>query len=199
MRKILGAKIGIYLKGADNTFANLSGVLVHTDEKHIYLQKTSDKTLVIPRDNVLYYESDRVPLNEDDSLMINHDVVSQDTKSLQSKNILNILINGELVSSITCSPEFQLSAWHNGIMEMILGDVEVQKILSNMTQEKVEFDPVSDGANVYITATHIPQQPSDGNSFAMSGSGSNIATSYVSPAEMATRLNNVAQRGKKNE
>ncbi len=200
MRKMLGDSVAVYLKTSKSDIPDIVGLLIEVTDDSLYVQEGA-RVFIVPKDNVNYCTANSLPAS-DRVLLEGQQREGQVVEPVASvppqPKELKVYVGREQVASIPVPPTFDLSSWHNGIMQIVLGNPDVSSILSHETLKSVEYNP----GEVYIevnTPERIPEQggsqPQDQNSFSMGNS--NPITQVLSPLQMVTRLQNASKRGKK--
>ncbi|NNK85419.1 MAG: hypothetical protein HKO91_07710 [Desulfobacterales bacterium] len=191
MRKIIGNEVCVFLKSpADD---EVVGLLVDVSEDELYLRDLDvSKLYIIPRGNVKYCTTDTLPSSER-TLPTPEIRPTSNAATEDNMRFLDVFIDNNPVASIPVHPAFKLNEWHDGIVQVVLGCPDVQAAISGKVQKSIEYSP----GKVYIT-TDGSVAPEDGQkAFVMGGS---VATSFLNPSQMVSRLNAAAQqRGKKND
>jgi hypothetical protein len=213
MKKIIGSEIKVYLKTSDTVV----GILVDADENSMYV-KSYDVSLdygifVVPRDNINYCTIRSLPVGkttltyrEEEPLLTPQSFVKpedpeQPMHTIQSPSFLNVYVNEQRVAHISVPPTFDLLRWNDNIMKVVLGNPDVRFYLANKVQKSISYDC----GELYIEAEDAfvsspesnVENPLSDNTFSM-GLGGNVATQFLNPAEMVTRLNSM-KRVKKTE
>jgi len=206
MRKIIGNEISVFLKTSEGDLPDISGLLIDVTEENLFVRGDvhDPRVYIIPRDNVNYCTTDHMP-SADRAIktytppqQVQH---PEPVVQSQQPSILNVYINQEQCASIPVPPTFDLSTWHDGIMRVVMGNPDIKAFLAGKVQSSLEYYP----GEVYITiegGNSAPEQevhprpPNSPNTFSMSGG--DVTTEFVNPSQMVTRLQNVANRGKKN-
>ena len=190
MKKLLGKRVHVFLKGDDDV---VSGILFDSDDKCVYVQTSVEVFAVIPKENVKYYTS-----SQSDKDIESGEEIKQET-SQRAPSALDVFVDQILVVSIPVPPTFDLSSFNDNIMRVTLGNPDVQVALSGKIQKSVEYFPgrihiITDGGEVALVEPNVPSQnPTEQNSFEMSGSGSPVS-SYLNPSQMVGRLNKVVRK-----
>jgi len=219
MKNLIGAGIGIYLKGGDRHSPDLSGILSDIDDRHIYIQGNSvSDVFVVPRDNVSYYTTNRLPSNHG-SIIVQTQPYGQvdaekeivyEVEDLSHnrpeyaeiydicENEINVYVDEEIVGVIPVDPSFNLTVWHDDIMRLVMSDKATSQALQGRVQTSMEYLPINSGGEVYIHTRleDIPEVVRDtvSNSFSMSGAGGGAANQYLNPGDMVSMLNNVVRK-----
>lgn len=197
MKRLIGYHMEIHLKEREDL---PYGLLIDVDEGLIYLKESADnkKVCVVPRENINYVIVDNMSFGSDRHLGASPVEPTPPAPS-PDKSGIRVTINEEIVAEIVTPPTFNLSEWHENIHKIVLGDHNVQVALQGMVQKSLDyFAPAEDGfALVKLTAEGDDQARRDApNTFAM-GAGGPVASEYLDPLQMVTRLQNVSQGVKK--
>lgn len=207
MHKIIGNEVTIFLKGTDSILGDITGVLLDVSEDSLYIQESpGGKTFVVPRDNVSYSTTDKVateiPLLRQDHV---HTAPQEYQEAPQEPQYqepvqspidkLNVYVNKKHIASIPIPPTFRVDVWNENILRVLMGNPEVQNALAGKVQKGLEYFP----GEVYIEVAGLtpPSQMPDNTpgyqtDFSMAGGP---AEQYLSPLQMAARLNSVVKRG----
>jgi len=196
----MGSKVNVVLKQEDDT---ITGVLFDIEDDCIYLQIDVNTTITVPKENIKYYVS--VSLTEKQSYNGNLMVTPQNDQLSQSQQTTNIkeskpvltsikvLVNQAFITEIPVPPTFDLSVFHDDIMKVVLGNGDVQAVISGRVQESLEYLPgevrISVRDNESIQADMTQQQ----DPFSMSGLGTHATNNFLNPSQMVSRLNKVSQ------
>jgi hypothetical protein len=169
MKNIIGNQINLIFKDSDKV---VSGVLIETDERFDYIQ-SNQVLCVIPKDNVLYYETDKMPPE------------SKVITNTASEARINIYIDKQFVSAVSTDLK------GTELVKAIYGIEEVQENLQGKKQKSVEcFD---DAVYIFTDAEVEVAKPESPIAFSLqAGGGSNP---YVSQVDLAARLDKVIKRG----
>ena len=175
---LVNNEITVHLK---DTKILLNGVLVKFDDEFIYLQ--AERILIIPKENIRYY-----------SLNNSQPQPEAETK-IPLENSIRVFINGKSLTKIVVPPSMNLSNANEEVLRTIWANTDVQSALRGKIQKTLEYAPGE--VNIILTDAEVLESQ-DETSFSMGGSGSPLST-YLSPSEMVSRLNNAAKKEKKNE
>jgi len=196
MRRLIGYHIEVHLKAKDD---QPYGLLIDIDDGVLYLKESADNKRVcaIPKENINYVIIDDMSFsNVSPDKQI--DIPSTVTPIKPPVGI-RVMINDEAVAEILTPPTFKLSEWHEDILKIVMSDHSVKLALASKVQTALNyFGPVEDGfATVSISAEDDGQATREGaNTFSMS-MGAPVASEYLDPAEMISRLNKVSKGVKK--
>lgn len=204
MHKIIGNEVTIFLKGSENILGDMSGVLLDVSEEGLYIQEAhGGKTFIIPRDNISYVTTDKIfPQRQilGDDAQQQYQEVPQEPQYQEpvpsSIDKLTVYVNKQHVATIPIPPTFRVDVWNENILRVLMGNPEVQNAIAGKVQKGLEYYP----GEVYIEVAGLtpPSQMPDHSpgyqtSFSMGGSP---VEQYLSPLQMAARLNNAVKRGK---
>lgn len=222
MRKLIGYNVEIHLKDENDP---LSGLLVSVDDAELYVQESAEsgKVFVVPRTNISYCVTDSVP-NASRVIEPHHrpqqytPEMPQPQQHIVAGVGLRVIIGEDIVEEIPTPPTFNINEWHEDILRVVMGNPAVKMALLGKVQKSIEYYPPQNdgewGAVVFDVAIdeeapvqRVPQKPATGggggedgqSSFTMSVGNSPVATEYLSPSQMATRLNSLGRGGNKNE
>lgn len=199
MHKLIGNLIEVCLKTDDPP---LSGLLVSVEHGEIYIKSNiGAKIFVVPRQNIKYYITDRVPSGRskilDDSVKETSSQLVENTPPTVNTGI-SIIVNGSHICNIPVPPTFELDVWHDDIMKVALGNPDVKSVMTGVVNKSVEYFPPNESGYAIIkfeveTSNDFVEQPSNNNSdgdntFFMGG---NPTSDYLSPAQMAARMSNL--------
>jgi len=204
MHKIIGNNIAIFLKEAENgLIGDITGILVDVSEENIYIQDSMNgsKVFIVPRENILYCTTDKITsqkriIDEQDNIQ-QYQEKSYPTQQQYQAPIdeINVYVNKQHIVSIPIPPTFRVDVWNDNILRVLMGNSEVQGALAGKVQKGLEYYP----GEVYIEVDGVtpPSQmpdysPGYQSSFSMGGSP---AEQYLSPMQMAARLNKVVKKG----
>jgi hypothetical protein len=193
MRKIIGNEIHIYLKESVDNVPDIIGLLVDVTEDELYLRDIIEiaKLYVVPRINIKYCITDCIP-QEERTIRPELSSATQTTKIPQNISYLEVFVDEKVVASIPVPPTFILDEWHEGIMKVILGSQDVKAALIGRIQKSIEYLP----GKVYITSEDDENFEKYGQKpFVMGG---DVSSKFLSPTQMAAKLNNAVQRRREN-
>ena len=197
MEQLIGNKVYVSLKDKDET---LSGLLIHVEEHYVYVQMDSNVNFyVIPKSNVSYYVSDRLPTTSRILPGISRvaEVEPEMPQAPSAPRALEVYINSDLITAIPVSANFDFNKFSDDTMKAVLGNANVQSILAGRRQKSLEYSP----GKVYITTVSEDEEqvPEDAhpdsttpNSFSMGSTASEFKTG----PEMVSIINNSVKRGK---
>lgn len=197
MEQLIGNKIYVSLKDRDET---LSGLLIHVEEHYVYIQmEGSTHFYVVPKDNVSYYVSDRLP-KVSRVLPDTGRQTGVETEEPPKPTSLEVYINTDLVANIPVPPTFNLDKFSDDTMKVVLGNPDVQAILAGRPQKSLEYSP----GKVYITTVgededqnpDLSPNSDSPNTFSMGASGS-PASQYMTGPQMVKVINDAVRRGNK--
>jgi len=203
MRKIIGNEIFVFLKTSSGDVWDFSGLLIDVTEESLYIRGdiSDSRIYIVPRNNVDYCITDEMPSAERTVVAKNSQPESIVAEQSQQPSTLEVYINKEKVTSIPVPPTFNLMAWHDGIMRVIMGNPDVKSLLAGKKQKSLEYYP----GEVYIdiedgyAPESCPNSTDTPNTFVM-GEGGDPATDFMNPLQMVTRLQNTTkEKGKKDE
>lgn len=171
MKNIIGNQINLIFKDSDKI---VSGVLIETDDRFDYIQ-SNQVLCVIPKDNVLYYETDKMPPESK--------VIA--SSNIDSESRINIYVDKQFVSAVSTDLK------GTELVKAIYSIEEVQHNLKGKKQKSVEcFD---DAVYIFTDADVEAAKPEAPVAFSMSGAGG--ANPYLSQVDLASRLDKVIKRG----
>lgn len=135
MKKLIGNIIRIIIKGYEES--DTEGILIDTDCEFDYVQVDNCTVRIIPKTNILYYESNYVPQS---SRIIESDEKKQD-KIIE----IPVFIDGEKICNLNIATEIN----SDNLLETLYSCDTIKRCLFGKTLKKIEkFD---DG--VYITVS----------------------------------------------
>jgi hypothetical protein len=198
MKKLVGNVLEVYLKTEDEP---LVGILVSVEDGELYIKADAgSKVFVIPRHNVSYYTTDRVPPATsrviEEPLRRATPIESLPSQPTEPTGLgFKVVIGDQVICQIPVPPTFKLDVWHEDIMRVAMGDPDVRSAMLGLVQKSVEYFPPDDSGwaelrftvdvdESALTQQVIPRKTE--NTFSMGG---NPTTEYLSPAQMAVRMN----------
>lgn len=205
MKKLVGNVLEVYLKTEDEP---LTGILVSVEDGELYIKADAgSKVFVIPRHNVSYYTTDRVPPSSsrviEEPLRRATPIEAVPTALPVSTGLgFKVFIGEQLICQIPVPPTFKLDVWHDDIMRVAMGDPDVRSVMLGQVQKAVEyFAPDETGwaelkFTVDVDESAITQQVlprKSENTFSMGG---NPTTEYLSPSQMVARMNKTVKGDK---
>jgi hypothetical protein len=198
MKKLVGNVLEVYLKTKDEP---LVGILVLVEDGELYIKADAgSKIFVVPRHNVSYYTTDSVPPQTprviDESLRVASAIESLPTQPIKLTGLgFRVSIGDQMICQIPVPPTFKLEVWHEDIMRVAMGDPDVRSAMLGLVQKSVEYFPPDESNwavlkfTVDVDETALTQQPLPRKSESTFSMGGNPTTEYLSPAQMATRMN----------
>lgn len=204
MHKVIGKEIEVFFKGTDDISCDISGTLIDVSGDSLYIQDVSigDRVFIIPRTNVDYcvtYNMDYSPEKITSEQLTKQPVPVQESDTAPIIDKLSVHVNNQLVASIPVPPTFNIDAWNDNILRVIMGNPDVQNAVAGKVQKGIEYYP----GQVYIEVSEVtpPSQmpnktPDCTNTFSMGGSPTQ---QYLTPIQMAARLNKAVTRGNKDD
>jgi hypothetical protein len=161
--KLIGNTCRVVLKGDER---NVVGILIDSDEHYDYVQ--ADKAVfVIPKQNVLFYETDQLPQQ------------SRVITAEQDKTV-SVVVDDAVLAELRVKDNIGT----NELVQLAYSYEPVQRALIGKKQKIVEcFDD-----SIVIRTT--PKFEDDRASFGVAG---NPLDQYLSPGEMAARLSNISR------
>lgn len=210
MKKIIGSEIRIYLKTSVSALlSDISGILVDVDEENMYV-KSYDVGLeygifVVARDNINYCTIkslvfEKAPLNYQEEERAQHQSPSrpqyppQEERAVEPQNLqmphLDVYVNEQLIARIPVPPTFEMMRWSEDIMKVAMSNPDVRFYLSNRVQKSINYYPGELHVEIEDGPAQVQEnnEPMPDNTFSMT-MGGNVATQFLNPAEMVTRLN----------
>src|SRR5690606_30912166 len=136
----------------------VDGILIDTDEQHVYLQNNISNVVIVPVINIKYYTSDSINVN-----------VPKDNKLEEELDTINVLVDDELVSNIPVQSDLDISACNNRLLEFVWSDSAVKLALRGRVQKTLEYDI----GEINIYTKEILDENSQENTFNMNNSGAN--------------------------
>ena len=169
MNGLIGNHIKVLLKDKECTVA---GILLETNDRYDYIQ-SGQSVCIVPKVNVLYYITDRIQPETR--------VLKPQTTATRS---VGVFVDDKIIAELQAPSELPVEE----LMTLVYTTESVQQALEGKTQKT--FECFAD--SVYITTDHerAPKQ------LAFTMGERNTTNSYLSPTEMALRLESAARTHK---
>jgi len=195
MKRLLGAYIDVKLKSGEV----IRGTLFDVEDDSVYVQYDVSYVATIPRENISHYISES-------SQMSASDVGREDDKVLERpyQPSINVFVDDEYIANVPAK-NIDLTVFNEDIMTEVLANIDVSDSLGSRLLVGAEYD-AKECTMLLKTAPEKPIPPpntfrnttgareTQQNSFSMTGNSP--TENYISPSEMAARLNNFAKKSR---
>jgi len=173
MERLIGSQVVAHLKFDEI----INGVLLDTDERHVYLQGDVGSLIAIPRENVKYYIVNSTGLPEKKIRQPNPD------SPKDTENTLLVYVDDDAVACIEIPEGLDITNCNEHVLKLIWADEDVQNSVRGKIQRSLEYDV---GVAHITTLGAQEDEPTTGihPSFTMGAGGVQPAT----PFEMAKNL-----------